>query len=263
MDKRGLLDRAGAEGEERLLLSRVLDRMEAAQRRQEASATGFLSLGELRRAEALLNAAGHPRWAALGGYPDAERRVLVFLPDWLEEEYLAQEEYLTALRCTWFREDKLTHRDILGALMGLGVRRDTVGDILVGEESCDLLALPTVAPFLRDNFVSAGRVKLRVTEIPLDQLRLPVQHRKELHDTVAALRLDSVLAVGFSISRSKAAQLISAGRCAVNWQDTTKGDLTLRAGDVISCRGLGKCRLTQVGGLSRKGRINITVERYL
>ena len=263
MDKRALLDRSGAEGEERLLLSRVLDRMEQAGRRQEACATSFLSPGELGRARALLNAAGHPRCAALGGYPEAERRVLVFLPDWLEEEYLDPGEYLTALRCAWFREDKLTHRDILGALMGLGVRRDTMGDLLVGEGSCDLLALPTVAPFLLDNFTAAGRVKLHVAEIPLDQLRPPVQQRKVLHDTVAALRLDSVLAAGFSIGRSKAAQLISAGRCAVNWQDTAKADLALREGDVLSCRGLGKCRLAEVGGLSRKGRINITVERYL
>lgn len=258
-----LLDRSGAEGEERLLLSRVLDRMEAAQRRQEASATGFLSPGELRLAQGLLEAAGHPRRAALGGYPDAERRVLVFLPDWMEEEYLQPQDFLAALRCTWFKEDRLTHRDFLGALMGMGVRRDTVGDILVGEGSCDLLVLPTVAPFLRDSFTSAGRVKLHVAELPLAELRVPVQQRKVLHDTVAALRLDSVLAVGFSISRSKASQLIAAGRCAVNWQDTAKADLALRAGDVLSCRGLGKCRLAEVGGLSRKGRINITVERYL
>ena len=123
--------------------------------------------------------------------------------------------------------------------------------------------LPSVAGFLRDSFDSAGRVRLKVSEIQLPEIQAPQLRRKELHDTVAALRLDSVLAVGFSISRSKASQLIAAGRCAVNWEDTSKSDLQLREGDVISCRGLGKCRLTQVGGLSRKGRINITVERYL
>lgn len=263
MDKRELLDRTGAQGEERVLLAQVLDRMELAQRRQEPQTTCFLSPKEQRDAQALLNAAGHPRYAALGGFPEAERRVLVFLPDWLEEEFLEPGDYLTALRCRWFQEDRLTHRDLLGALMGMGVRRDTVGDILVGEDSADLLVLPTVAGFLRDSFESAGRVRLKVEEIPLGALRVPEQKRKELHDTVAALRLDSVVAVGFSISRTKAAQLISAGRCAVNWEDTSKSDFALREGDVISCRGLGKCRLTQVGGLSRKGRINITVERYL
>lgn len=263
MDKRQLLDRTGAQGEERLLLSRVLDKLEHTQRRQEPQCTCFLSPKEQRDAQALLNAAGHPRYVALGGYPEAERRALLFLPDWLEEEFLEPGDYLTALRCQWFSGDSLTHRDLLGALMGMGVRRDTVGDILVGADSADLLVLPTVAGFLRDSFDSAGRVRLKVAELPLSELRVPEQHRKVLHDTVAALRLDSVLAVGFSISRSKAAQLIAAGRCAVNWEDTSKSDFQLREGDVISCRGLGKCRLTEVGGLSRKGRVNITVERYL
>lgn len=263
MNKRELLDRTGADSEERVLLGQVLDKMEHAQRRQEAAATCFLSPKEQRDAQALLNAAGHPRYAAVGGYDDAERRALVFLPDWMEPEYLQSEDYLAVLRCSWFKEDKLTHRDFLGSLMGMGVRRDTIGDILVGDGSCDILTIPTVADYLKDNLTSAGRVKLHVNVIDLSELQVPKQERKVLHDTVAALRLDSVLAVGFSISRSKASQLISSGRCAVNWQDTAKSDLTVREGDVISCRGLGKCKLTEVGGLSRKGRINVTVERYL
>ena len=263
MNKRELLDRTGVDSEERVLLGQVLDKMEHAQRRQEAAATCFLSPKEQRDAQALLNAAGHPRYAAVGGYEEAERRVLVFLPDWMEPEYLQSEDYLAVLRCSWFKEDKLTHRDFLGSLMGMGVRRDTIGDILVGDGSCDILTLPTVAGFLKDSLTAAGRVKLHVSVVGLEELQVPKQERKVLHDTVAALRLDSVLAVGFSISRSKASQLISSGRCAVNWQDTSKSDLTVREGDVISCRGLGKCKLTEVGSLSRKGRINVTVERYL
>lgn len=263
MDKRALLDRFGEDGELRLTLSRVLDKLERAGRDQSPACTCLLSPRERLCAQQMLCAAGGGRWLALGGYPDAERQALLFLPDWLEEEYVQQEEYFSALRCSWFKEDKLTHRDILGALMGMGVRRDTVGDILVGEDSCDLVVAPSVAGFLKDNLRSAGRVRLKVEEIPLSELRVPKQERKILRDTVAALRLDSVAAVGFSISRSKAAELISSGRCAVNWQDIAKCDLSVKAGDVISCRGLGKCRLTEVGGLSRKGRINITVERYL
>lgn len=263
MDKRALLDRFGEDAELRLTLSRVLDKRERAQREQSPECTAFLSPRERLCAGQMLRSAGGGRWLALGGYDGAERQVLLFLPDWLEEEYVQQEEYFSALRCHWFKEDKLTHRDLLGALMGMGVRRDTVGDILVGEDSCDLIVSPSVAGFLKDNLRSAGRVRLKVEDISLSDVRVPRQERKILRDTVAALRLDSVAAVGFSISRSKAAEFISSGRCAVNWQDTVKCDLAVKAGDVISCRGLGKCRLAEVGGLSRKGRINITVERYL
>ncbi len=264
MDKRALLDRHAADGEERLTLSRVLDKAEAAQRHQNPECTVFLSPREQMAAEGLLHAAGMGAYTAIGGYDEAERKLLLFCPDWLEPEFIDPAEYITLLRCKWFHEDKVpTHRDLLGALMGMGVRRDTVGDILVSADSADLLVLPSVAPFLKDNLTSAGRVRLHIEEVPLADIHIPVQERKTIHDTVAALRLDSVLASGFSISRSKASQLIAAGRVAVNWQDTGKSDLAMKAGDVISCRGLGKCRLTEVGGLSRKGRINITMERYL
>ena len=263
MDKRALLDRFAADSDDRFLLSQVLDRMEACRRRQGPECTVFLSPRERMAAEGMLRVADSGPWVALGGYEEAERRCLLFLPDWLEPELVDQGEYLALLRCTWFKEDKLTHRDFLGALMGMGIQRDTVGDILVGEGSCDLIVAPTVAEFLKDSLDSAGRTKLRVERVDLTEVAVPTQERKILRDTVAALRLDSVAAVGFSISRSKASQLIASGRCAVNWQETTKSDLSVREGDVISCRGLGKCRLTEVGGLSRKGRINITMERYL
>ena len=264
MDKRALLDRHAADGDERLVLSRVLDKAEAAQRHQNPECTVFLSPRERMDAENLLRAAGSGPYTALGGYDGAERQVLLFRPDWLEPEFIDPAEYISLLRCRWFHEDAApTHRDLLGALMGMGVRRDTVGDILVGSDSADLLVLPSVAGFLRDNLTSAGRVRLHIEDAPLSAVHIPVQERKTIHDTVAALRLDSVLASGFSISRSKASQLIAAGRVAVNWQDTGKSDLAVKEGDVLSCRGLGKCRLVEVGGLSRKGRINITMERYL
>ena len=265
VNKKELLDRFARSGEERVLLARVLDKLELSRSRGVPAHTSFLSPGEQALVTDLLNACGRPRHHFWGGYPDSERNICFFPAQWQEpDDVLTDPEgHLTAVQAKFPADASLTHRDILGALMGMGVRRDTVGDILVGKESCDLIVLPSVAGFLKDNLTSAGRVRLRVEQIGLDEIDLPVQQRKTLHDTVAALRLDSVLAVGFSISRSKAAQLIAAGRCAVNWRETTKSDLALREGDVISCRGLGKCKLTEVGGLSRKGRINITMERYL
>ncbi len=264
MDKRALLDRHAADSEERLTLSRVLDKAEAAQRHQSPESTVFLSPRERIAAEQLLRAASTGAYSSLGGYDGAERQLLVFRPDWMEPEFLAASDYITLLRCRWFHEESTpSHRDLLGAMMGMGIRRDTVGDILVASDSADLLVLPSIAPFLRDNLRSAGRVRLHLEELPLSDIHIPKQERKVLHDTVAALRLDSVLACGFSISRSKASQLIASGRVCVNWQDTGKSDFPVKAGDVLSCRGLGKCRLTEVGGLSRKGRINITMERYL
>jgi RNA-binding protein YlmH len=82
-------------------------------------------------------------------------------------------------------------------------------------------------------------------------------------DTVATLRLDAVLSSGFSISRGKAADFIAGGKVSVNHRECIKSDKAMAEGDVITCRGLGKCVLTSVGGQSKKGRIIIEIERYI
>lgn len=263
MNRRELLDRLAFDPEERLLLSRGLDKLNEARERNIPAVTGFLSPGEQESLKKLIAASGAPRHLFFGGRPEAERQVCLFLPHWMEEESVQPREILRALRLSWYREDSLTHRDILGAVMGLGIRRETVGDILMTEESCDLLVVQSVAGYLLENITKAGRVPLKGEEIELNHLHLPVQEVKNFRDTVAALRLDSVLAAGFSVSRTKAAELIRAGRVSVNWKEELRPDRSVEEGAVISCRGLGKCRLSEVGDTGRKGRIRIALERYL
>lgn len=121
---------------------------------------------------------------------------------------------MTALRCTYRKEDTLTHRDFLGSLMAQGVTREKLGDILVSEGSCDLIVSRDIAPYLLKNVTSAGRVKLSVSEIELSELNVPALKVKEIRDTVSTLRLDAVAASGFSMSRGKAQELISSDACS-------------------------------------------------
>ena len=86
---------------------------------------------------------------------------------------------------------------------------------------------------------------------------------KTIRDTVATPRLDAVLAAGFSLSRSKAAAYISAGKAAVNHRECLKGDRLVEAGDILTCRGLGKCVVREIPGQSKKGRTMLVLERYI
>ena len=262
MDKGALLDRVASSREERLLLARVLDKYEQAERRSIPAVTGFLSPAEQAAAQRLLNAAGAgDRLLWRGGYEGAERRRALFLPDWADEE--AENGAIVCLRAR-FRGTLLpTHRDILGSLMGLGITREKLGDILVDEDGCSVLTAEELADFLTENWTSAGRCPLSAAPLPLDQLRVPPQRTREIRDTVMSLRLDAVTASGFSLSRGRAAELIAAGRVRLNHVDCLKADKPVAQGDVITVRGLGKCALTEVGGLSRKGRVNIVLLRYL
>ena len=265
MDKTKLLDRLGAAGEDRLLLAKVLDRAGQAQSRNIPAATDFLSPQQQMLAMDLLRLAGIPEtgYARLGGYAGAERNILLFLPDWLDADSAESQSPIRCLRATFREEEKLSHRDFLGSLMGMGIVREKVGDILVGPSAADLMVLDTVAEFLLQSWNSAGRARLTVTAIDPWEVRVPEVRCQEVRDTVSSLRLDAVASTGFRMARGKAAELITSGRVQVNWRECAKPDKLLTAGDTVSARGFGKFELTEVGGVTKKGRTAIVLKRYV
>ena len=263
MDRRELLDRTAHSPEERLLLSRVWDKCEQCRTRNIPTATGFLSPQEQAAAQHLLNALGcREGYVLWGGYDGAERAVLLFLPDWMDPSDAGTYSPIRCLRAAFREGENLTHRDFLGSLMGMGIVREKIGDILVGPDSADVLVLDTVAEFLAQSWESAGRVKLRVAEIDPGCVHIPEIRREERRDTVSSLRLDAVCSTGFRMARGKAAALIESGRVQLNWRVCTKPDKPVSAGDTVSARGFGKFELAEVGGLTKKGRIPITVQCY-
>ena len=201
---------------------------------------------------------------AFGGYGDAERKMLVYLPDYLEESALSDEDSpCVCLRATFYQGDTLSHRDFLGALMGAGIGRETVGDICVGKSSCDFFVTAEIAPYILQNFLSAGRTKLSLQQIPLSEAQIPVPEVKEIKDTMASLRLDSVISSGFRIGRSLAAQYVNAGKASIDGLPCEKPDKQISEGMKISVRGLGKIKLVSVNGRTKKDRISVVIHRYV
>ena len=120
-----------------------------------------------------------------------------------------------------------------------------------------------ILPYVLQNLTSAGRTKLSLQEISLADIQLPQQAVKTVRDTVPSLRLDGIISSGFSISRGKAADYVSAGKAELNYLPCMKGDKQVSEGDLVSVRGLGKLRLEKVGGNTKKGRISIEISRFL
>ena len=261
------MDRANIEKiahspEDRVLLAKVWDKIQAGIRRDIPASTCFLSPRELEMTRFLFGDV--PGLYAFGGYEEAERKMLVYLPEYLEEASLLEEDSpVVCLRATYYEADPLSHRDFLGALMGAGIARETVGDICVGSGSCDFFVTAEIAPYLLQNFTSAGRTKLHLEQIPLPQANIPEPEVKELKDTMASLRLDSVIASGFRIGRSLAAQYVNAGKAAIDGLPCEKPDKTVSEGAKISVRGLGKIKLHAVNGKTKKDRISVIIHRYM
>lgn len=254
--------------EDRLLLAQLEDKLDRCRREYRMVHSHFLdprqrALAANRFQNHRELAAGGMQCVAHGGYPDAERVILLFLPDYLSLPLSPEEDPLSLLRLTQKGQQTLSHRDYLGALTGLGVKREIAGDILVRENGADLIVLSEMADYLAANFEQAGRVTLTARKLLLSDLILPEGRREEFRDTVASLRLDNLVAAAFSISRSDAAEAIQRGLVSVNSLILQKPDAPVREGDRIVSRGKGKVLLAQVGGTTKKGRISVTLERFV
>lgn len=245
-----------------MLLAKVWDKINAGLRRNIPGNTCFLTPRELEMTRYLFG--DLEGLYAFGGYEGAERKMLVFLPDYLDENALYEEDSpLVCLRAKFYEGDCPSHRDFLGALMGAGIAREVLGDICVGKDSCDFFVTAEISPYILQNFTSAGRAKVSLNRIPLSEVSVPEPEVKEIKDTLASLRLDSVVSSGFRIGRSLAAQYISAGKAAVNGLPCEKPDKAVTEGDKISLRGMGKIKLKTVGGQTKKGRISVVIDRYV
>ena len=248
--------------EDRLLLAKVWDKIQTGIRKNIPASTCFLTLRELDMTRYLFGSLDG--LYAFGGYEGAERQMLIYLPDYLEESALMDEDSpLVFLRAVFYEGDAPTHRDFLGALMGAGIARQTVGDICVGKGSCDFFVTDEIAPYLLQNFTGAGRTKLHLEQIALTDVQLPEPEVKEIRDTLASLRLDSVISSGFRVGRSQAAQYITSGRAAIDGLPCEKPDKAVMEGSKISVRGLGKIKLKSVNGQTKKGRISVVIDRYV
>ena len=259
---RNNIDKIAHNAEDKVLLAKLWDKINTGLRKNIMVNTSFLSPRELEMARFLFgDLEGLHRF---GGFSGAERKMLVYLPEYLDESALYDEDSpLVCLRATFYEGDNPNHRDFLGALMGAGIARETVGDICVGQSSCDFFVTTEIAPYLLQNFTGAGRTKLHLEQIPLSEVSVPEPETKEIRDTLASLRLDSVISAGFRIGRTAAAQYVTSGRAAIDGLPCEKPDKAVEEGAKISVRGLGKISLRAINGQTKKGRISVIIDCYI
>ena len=260
--ERSNIEKIAQSAEDRLLLAKLWDKMNAGMRKNIPAATCFLSPRELEMAKFLFGE--QEGLYAFGGYGDAERKMLIFLPDYLDEASLYGEDSpCVCLRAAFFQGDSPSHRDFLGALMGAGVGRETVGDICVDKGSCDFFVTAEIAPYLLQNFTSAGRTKLHLRQIPLSDVHIPEPEIKEIRDTLASLRLDSVVSLCCGVGRAAAADLVKSGKVFVDAVNITNPAFGLKEECRISVRGSGKYLFTFDGRMSGKGRYHVIINKFI
>lgn len=261
MNPKEKIESLAQSGEDGILLARIYEKLTGGERKNVPACSCFLSMREQELVRRLM---GEDSCVFFGGFPAAERKIACYIPAYLDTDCLTEDDGpVVCIRAEYYEKDKLTHRDFLGSLMGAGIKRETVGDICVGVGRTDFFVLKEIAPYVLTNLISAGRTKLHVEQISLQEADIPEPETVLRSDTLASLRLDSVMSAGFRISRSLAVTHIAGGGVAIDGMPCEKPDRSVAQGAVISARGLGKIRLTMVKGQTKKGRIAVEIEKYV
>lgn len=244
------------------LMIRMLDRWEQAYYRQAKEITEFYDPYAQEIGTGILKGLSGMSFNFFGGYEEAERKRLVICPQ--GEEVSEKDFKLSYLQVEGnFKFRDVSHRDYLGSLLSLGIGREKIGDIIVGEHSCQVVLDQEIAPYVIINWEKVNSVSVRIREISSDQLIIPETEKKQIKSTVASPRLDAVLGIGFNCSRAKTLPDIKGGKVRVNWKTVIDPSYQIKMGDNISCRGKGRITVDEFSGPTQKGRFFVNITRYL
>jgi len=247
--------------ENRIFIGRMMEYLDRCERTRQRIFTDFLHPLQVKIATELAKSQSSVQLDFHGGFEDAERRMAVFLPDW--DSVQSEEFPIVILKMTdrgWSRT--LSHRDFLGALLGLGIKREKMGDLLVRERICFAAVHRDIAGFLETNLERAGRSSLIVQRAAGEDLHIEPKYN-EMRITVASPRLDGVVGAVFGLSRAKAAGLIKGEKVKQNWEIEIRTDTALQQGDIVSVGGKGKFKVGEFAGVTKKGRSVMVIKRYI
>ncbi len=243
--------------ESEILIARISDTLDISQKTSKPKFFGFLTCEEAALAQKLLENR-NANFCLFGGYEGAQRVMLGCLPDWCDD----CEFPITAVTFTYRTADELRHRDFLGALMALGITRESVGDILVEKGRTVAFLKDEVLPFVLSNVAKIGKVGVNIT-LGFDE-PLPLGDSLIIASvTVSSLRLDCVVSAVANVSRTKANELIEAGLVSVNSIVCEKSTKQIVSGDALTVRGRGKFIIGDTCHKTKKDRIVLEFKKYL
>jgi len=261
LDKERLLSHINDE-EDRIELAQILDKAELALTRHQPTFTNFLNPHHLYLAKPILEQIADLNFWEYGGYKQAERKRLALTPDYYLAELVESPIVLLDIRGR-FEFQEVSHRDFLGSILGTGIKREMVGDLVLYQDGCQAIVAEEIKDYIKLNLDKVHRIGVEIEEIDFDNLQIEPERIKEIETTVASLRLDSVASSGFSTSRSKMSKEIEQGKVKVNWKVIDNPAYSLNADDIISIRGRGRVEIDELLGESNRGRIKLRLKRYI
>lgn len=259
MDRKKLLSMAETD-EDKVLISRIIDVFSATTEKNIIRNTVFLNGHEINLAKKVASHFNVP-YGFYGGYDEAERRILVCYPDFLYPEN--DDIPIRVIKACTKNKSRLSHRDYMGAVLNLGIKREKIGDIVVCEDCGYIFCMDDISEYIILQVEKIGNCGVVLTISDFQNVDIPPKQFKEITDSVSSVRLDTLVSSATGLSRNEASNLIQKGGVSVNWEIKDKNDFRPEEGDMLSIHGFGRVLLYKIEGNSKKGRTFITLRRYI
>lgn len=256
------------EKDDKILLAQILDKVEMVENKNKIEHTDFLDLAQIELVQKFINKIKIENYMSYGGFEQAERKMFIIYPEKFNsavvEKNLSNIVQIVRIQLPDDLKGKYTHRDYLGAVIKLGVKREKIGDIIVDNNGADIIVDKDITKFLIENLGSLTRFsKSTITSENIDNLRTVEIKKQEIEIIVSSLRLDNVISELARCSRNKALDIINMERVFVNFQCETKKTKQIKSGDMVTIRGKGRFYIKELVGQTKSGRTIIKVEKFV
>ena len=254
--------------EDKMCLSQILDKIEFSKNRQKIEFTDFLDMYQVALVENFFRKIKFQNYKLYGGYEEAERKVAIIYPEKYDEEML-KKNYSKILKVVKIilpeeEQGKYSHRNYLGGIIKLGLKREKVGDIIVSKEGAEIITLADFSQILLQQLPSLTRFNdSKIIEKEINELEVQEVKVEEVKIIVPSLRMDNIVSDLIRTSRSKALEVIKQERVFVNGQNEIKPSKSIKVGDKITVRGKGRFVIKQIIGTTRSGRTVLLIEKYV
>lgn len=254
--------------EDKMLLAQVLDKINFMNRSQKIESTDFLDMYQISLVETFLKKINFENYILYGGFSEAERKILIVFPekytiDMVEKNYNKLIK-VVRVELTDEQKGKYAHRNYLGGIVKLGLKREKIGDILVFDDGADIITINEFSDILNTQLGTLTRFQnSKIISLELEQIRTRQIKVEEVKIIVPSLRLDNFVSDLAKTSRSKATEIISQERVFINGKNETKPSKQIKKDDIITIRGKGRFIIKDFVGNTRSGRIVTLVEKYV
>lgn len=248
--------------EEQPYIDQVLEWKTVVSEQYRPKLTQFLDPRERDILTAVIGQSDEVRHEFFGGFDRAERQRALLFPEYYHPE--AEDFQLQAFEVIYPEKfASISHRHLLGSLMGLGLKREKFGDLLISGETVQFVCAEEISSYVLLQFSQVGKTKVSVKEISFDTIQTPDKQVERKDEIVSSLRLDVVCSAMIRQSRQKSQALIKSGAVKVNWRTLEDPSFTLEENDYLSVRGYGRYQLMSIEGKTKKEKWKLSIEKQL